>query len=338
MRPYLFVLIATTLIASCGEREPASGVVDKPPDINPEPIVVYASYPDETYLPNLFEGFTKETGIRVTVRHAHRREIVDAVIENRGSPPADLLLTPSVIGAWRAADEGALRPLGSDVILESVPEFMRDPDGYWTALSFRPLAIIFDSRRMSPPAITGFEDLANPEFKRKLCLTSSALDVNRSLIAKLIRVHGNRPAETIVRGWVANLVLPTFAAESELMSAIEAGTCAIGIVSFSTTRRRVSGADDTDIREIVPIPTHGNVEAAGINRHAREPEAARQLLEWMLTYRVQVDHVVATGAASVISQTYSDPSSMAEWIGENVGAVAWLHDDAVKLAERAGYR
>jgi len=29
---------------------------------------------------------------------------------------------------------------------------------------------------------------------------------------------------------------------------------------------------------------------------------------------------------------------MAEWIGENVGAVAWLDEDAVKLAERAGYR
>ncbi len=32
--------------------------------------------------------------------------IVDRVIENRGSPPADLLMTSTVHGAWRAAEAG----------------------------------------------------------------------------------------------------------------------------------------------------------------------------------------------------------------------------------------
>ncbi len=330
-RPYLFVLIATTLLASCGEREPTSDVIDAPPRPNPGPIVVYASYENEAYLPSLFEGFTEETGIRVTVRHADPRKNVDDVIANRGSPPADILLTPDVIGVWRAADEGALRPLGSAVIDSSVPEMMLDPDAYWTAVSFRPRLIFFDARQVSSSEISGFEDLAKPELKGKLCLTSSTLDVNRSLIASLIRLHGKRPAEIIVRGWVANFALPTFASESGLMDALEAGTCAIGIVSFSVGRNRAGSTDVPELREISPALIHGSVEAAGINRHAREPEAARRLLEWMLTYDVQMDHVRATGAVPVSSE-------IAEWKGENVGATAWLDEDAVKLAERAGYR
>ena len=331
-RPMLFVvLVATSVFASCGERDPTSDVVDSTQRANPEPIVVYASYADEAYLPRLFSRFTEQTGIRVTVRHAGTRKNVNDVIANRGSPPADILLTPDVIGVWRAADEGALRPLGSAVIDSSVPEMMLDPDGYWAAVSFRPGRIFFDARQVSSPEISGFEDLAKPELKGKLCMTSSTLDVNRSLIARLIRVHGERPAEIIVRGWVANFALPAFASESELMDGLLAGTCAIGIVSFSVGRNRARSTDAADIREISPALIHGSVEAAGISRHAREPEAARRLLEWMLTYRVQLDHATATGAVSVSSE-------IAEWKGENVGVTAWLDEDAVKLAERAGYR
>ena len=335
----LFILVAATLLAGCGEREPTSGGLKPVSGAKPEPIVVYASYADEAYLPRLFASFTEQTGIRVTVRHAAAEKNIDDVIENSGSPPADLLLTPSVVGAWRAAVEGALRPLGSDVILERVPDVMRDPDGFWTAISFIPLQIIFNQQEISSPEITRYEDLANPEFKGKLCLTSATLDANRTLIAKLIRVHGNRPAEIIVRGWVSNLALPTFASDAELMHAIEAGSCAVGIVSFSAARRSAEHTDTMDVGQINLSPVHGNVEAAGINRHAREPEAARRLLEWMLSYPVQVSHSMATVAAPVASEAYgNDVALPAAWIGENVGAVAWLDEDAAKLAERAGYR
>ena len=338
-RPHLFMLIASMLVAACGEREQAADVVDPRADVNPEPIVVYASYENEAYLPKMFEGFTEDTGIRVTVRHAEQQKNVDDVIAKRGSPPADVLLTSSLIGVWRAADKGALRPLRSDAINRSVSEFMRDPDGFWTAISLRPVQIAFDTQQFSQSEIGEIEDLANPEFKGKLCLTSSARAVNRSMIAKLIQSHGERPAEIIVRGWVSNLALPSFRSEAELMRAMEAGTCAVGIVSFSELRRSVEneGAERIGAKAIVPV--HGSVEAAGINRHAREPEAARLLLEWMLSRQVQADHVSRIVASPVIVEAYEDEASIAAFVGgKHLGAAAWLDEDAVKLAERAAYR
>ena len=338
-RPYLFVLIVTTLVASCSERETPAEAAESAPTSNPEPIVVYASYADEAYLPKLFEAFTEKTGIRVTVKNADARKNVDDVIANRGSPPADLLLAPDVIGVWRAADEGALRPLGSEVITESVPELMRDPDGFWTAVSLRPVHIVFDTQQFSLSDIGNFEDLANPEFKGKLCLTSSTHAVNRSMIAKLIQSHGNKATELIVRGWVTNLALPSFTSETELLRAVGAGTCGVGIVSSAEVRgnRSSEGAARIGANQLVPV--HGRVEAAGINRHAREPAAARQLLEWMVTKPVQTRHTTRFGAAPVFNGAYKDAASLSEWVGGvNLGAAAWLDEDAVKLAERAGYR
>ena len=102
------IIVACSFVAgSCGEREPGAEHGELRLQLNQEPIVVYASYADETYLPALFNGFTRETGIRVTVRYATTQSIVDDVIGKRGSPPADLLLTANVTGVWRAADKGA---------------------------------------------------------------------------------------------------------------------------------------------------------------------------------------------------------------------------------------
>ena len=129
----LLTLYAAIVTAGCGELEQTDAHLE----LHPAPVVVYASYEDETYLSTLFAGFTKQTGIRVTVRHADTGTIVGDVIADRGSPRADLLLTSTANGVWRAAEEGALRPVGSEAVKESVPGQFRDPDNYWTAVTLR---------------------------------------------------------------------------------------------------------------------------------------------------------------------------------------------------------
>jgi len=336
---YLMIVACSFVAGSCGEREPTAEHGEPQSQLNQEPVVVYASYADETYLPALFAGFTRDTGIRVTVRHATAESIVDDVIGKRGSAPADLLLTANVTGVWRAADEGALRPLGSDVVNERVPAQLRDPDGYWTAVTWRTAQIVFDPQALSTAAVGSYEDLANPEFENKLCLTTSTLADNRSLIASLIKIYGVRPAETIVRGWMQNLALPPFKSESDLMRAIAAGTCSVGIVSSSRTHLPPPQNEANRVVASTPALGHTGVEAAGINRHAREPDAARQLLEWMLSAPAQQQHASATKTLPVIRPAAGQAAAWSRQLGEsNVAAVAWLDEDAAKLAERAGYR
>ena len=186
---FLLSVCCAIAVASCGEQEPTHDRV--------EAIVVYASYADEAYLPALFEGYTSETGIRVSLRYADAEEIIENVIEKRGSPPADVLLADSADGIWRAGDAGALLPLVSELVEERVPAQLRGPDGYWTAIAFRTTQILFDTQQFSAADFGRYEDLAQPHFKNMLCLSSSSLAVNRSLIANLIRIHGRRPAAAV---------------------------------------------------------------------------------------------------------------------------------------------
>ncbi len=325
------ILCAAVLTTSCSEPQ-WSGASIAPTSGS---LVVYASYEDEAYLPDLFAGFTRDTGIRVRVRHADAETNVDRVIENRGSPPADLLMTSTVHGVWRAAEAGALRPIGGEIVTKSVPAGLRDADDYWTALTFRTAQIVFRTKKFSAIDVEHFEDLAGPTLQGRLCLSSSELAVNRAVIAMLISAHGARPAETVVRGWLGNLATPPLRSESDLVRAIEAGTCDAGIVSSS--RLRIAG--QRGIAVTMPIPAYANIEAIGVARHAREPEAARQMIEWMLSPAVQRQHSRQTSTYPASADAFEQ---QAAWSGQpgdnNVALVAVFAEDAAKLVERAGYR
>ena len=329
MKRVAAIAVAVLVLTACerpAEKTPAPGS-------RPEPVVVYASFEDETYLPSLFADFTRETGIPVTVRHRPEHQIVGEVIANSGSPPADVLLTRSVHGVWRAADEGALRPLQSQRIADVVPGWLRDPDGYWTATGLAGIRVVCGAARPEDcAAVDAYEDLAKPEFAARLCLSAPAFAVNRTLVAGLIADHGLRPAELIVRGWLANLALPPFDSEAALLRAVEEGTCGLAVVSglafHDFGRPTVAAA--------WPQPGYFDVVAAGINRHARSPDAARRLAEWLVGPAAQALQFDATGlrpvnpGVSAAGLPFPPPEGM-----RNPGVFGSYEADAAKLAERA---
>ena len=324
------VFAALLFVCACGPAPESTST----PTAKPEPVVVYASFEDEEYLPSLLASFTEESGIPVTVRHRREEQIVAEVIDNRGSPPADLLLTRAVHGVWQAADEGALRPLQIGQPLTAVPEWLRDPDGYWTATRFTPIVVIYDAAVIDSQLIATFSDLGRPEFEAQLCLSAPWNAANRNLIANLIATEGTRLAETIVRGWVANLALPAFDSEEDLIEAIAAGRCALGIVTDGGAKSAQAAQFDV----VEPLPVHHVVEAAGVGRHARYPDNARMLVEWLIGLDAQEAHARAPGYFPSSQVLLDDSDGGVAKAYRNAGVAGAFDADALLLAERAGWR
>ncbi len=295
-----------------------------------KPVVVYASYNDQNYLPEYFQAFTQVSGIRVVVRNF--RGAVDDVIADHGSPPADVLLTPDVSGIWRATEEGALRPLGSERLQALVPQWLRDPDGYWVAFSMRTSVLVLGSTAAAIEQPQSYQDLADPRYRGKLCLSSSSAATNRTVIAMLIEELGVRPAEIVVRGWMQNLAASVFEFESELLEAVESGQCPMAIVSSDNFQKLMKNADAA-VRRAAFTALYANAEGVGITRHARNPEGAAVLIEWMLSDSAQAVHAEKTSS-------YPVADSKAHGLVEHthVSVAGWRDADAALLAERAAYR
>lgn len=277
----------------------------------PEPVVVYAASDAHSSLHESFAAFTAESDIPVTVRLGEPASNVANVIGDHGSPPPDILITTTIGDIWRAAEQGALRPIQSSN-LRSLPDTLRDPDGLWFALTYHAAVIVMADdlgmkRQQRQPQ--SYADLGDDAYRGQLCLASSTLPAYRSLIAMLIHENGRRPAELIVRGWVRNLALPPFSTELKLLNAIRAGTCDYGIIHDNMAE---------DVTVIWPEVTHIDIEGVGIARHSRYPESAQQLVNWLLAESDIELHVQASDA--------------------NVGIAGWNDEEARLLAERASYR
>jgi iron(III) transport system substrate-binding protein len=272
------------------------------------PVRVYAPVSGEAKLAEWLSEFSDETGIPVTVKFGESSSNTDNVIGNEVSPPADVLLTSNVADIWRAAEEGALRPIQS-AAMAAVPPVLKDPDGLWVALGVR-YAQIGASSRTSDTHPDNYGDLAKSELRGKLCLSSSGLPVNRSLVAMLIEDLGVKPAERMVRAWVKNLAEPPYATEAGLVAALQSGTCHYGIFS--------SSLNASGIHLIGPDPLYIDIDGIGVTRHARFPDSAHSLVNWMLEKKSLPEPVSSNG--------------------KNIGLAGWRDEEVTRLVERAAYR
>lgn len=299
-----------------------AGCESKQVPVRHEPIVVYASYADESYLPGLFTEFTEQTGIPVTVAYDRSEVHARNLIFNIGSPPVDVFLSRDVAHLWNTADEGALRPISAPN-LANVPEDLRDQDGLWTALGYQQ-SVVIHGRDVREPHPAGLVDFAKDSYSGRLCVSSSSLPASRLVLAMMIADLGAKQTERVVRNWMKNLATAPFRSEADLLAAVEAGDCEFGVVS--------GWQMDPDLSVIRPVPDYVQIEGVGIARHSRYPDSAQHLVNWMLSEPVNQRHARALGASPVIGQSFDAEA------GQPPAVAGWNDEDARLLAERASYR
>lgn len=271
-----------------------------------EPLLVVTDV-ESTDIAARLERFTAETGVPVELQVGDPAGLVEELAA-AAAMPADVLIASDVALLSRAAEEGALRPL-QGTARTALPETLRDPEGAWSAFDAEPLVIVARGPIVIAVSVAmTYRDLAAPMFSGKLCLMAVSTPEARALLASLIDEFGVREAETVVRHWVRNLAAPPFADAAALANAMVDGRCSVAVMS--------RGDAPADIVVIEPRPPVLVIAGAGVTRHARHPDAAQALVDWL---------VANAGLEEFVAN-------------EPVAAAAWLDGDVRLLAERAGYR
>lgn len=317
-----------------------AGTVQAAPEV-----VVYSSRNEQLIKP-LFDLFTKETGTKVSFITDAEGPLIARLEAEGQRTPADLLMTVDAGNLWLAADKGLLRPTKSKVLESIVPEQYQDSQNRWFGLSLRARTIVYSTERVKPADLSTYEDLADPKWKGRLCLRTSKKVYNQSLVATLIERLGEPATEKVVKGWVSNLAAPVFANDTALIEAIMAGQCDVGIVNtyyFGAIQHQKG--DQIPVRLFWPNQetsgVHVNISGAGVTAHAKNPQGAQQLLEWLAKRKAQEILAGINMEYPVNDATRWDPV-VASW-GKfkadelNVEVAGKRQIEAVKLMDRAGY-
>ncbi len=308
-------------------------------------VVVYSARKEHLIKP-LFDRYSAQTGVEVRFITDKAGPLLQRLKAEGARTPADLLITVDVGNLWYAAESRVLAPLESPILNANVPANLRDPKGRWFGLSQRARTIVHSTERVAPGELDSYEGLADPRWKGRLCLRTSKKVYNQSLVAALIARHGVDQAEQIVRGWVYNLAAAPFANDNKAMEAVAAGQCDATVVNTYYFGRLLKQRPDSKLAIFWPNQAssgvHINVSGAGVTRHAKHPEAALKLLEWLSSEEAQADFAGLNMEYPVNARVETHPL-VASWGSFkadtlNVAEAGQRQADAIRLMDRAGYR
>jgi iron(III) transport system substrate-binding protein len=253
-------------------------------------LVVYSARKEHLIKP-VFDRYTKENGVKVKYITDKAPVLLQRIKAEGKNTPADLLITVDAGNLWHAANEDVLQPVDSEVLAANIPSHLRDPENRWFGLSLRARTIVYSTDRVKAGELTSYEDLANPDWKDRLVLRTSKKVYNQSLVAMLIKEHGETKTSEIVNGWVNNLAAPPFSNDTKTMEAIIAGQGDVGIVNTYYFGRLAKKDPSIPIALYWPNQStggvHVNVSGAGVVADSNNKTQAIAFLEWLSTESAQ---------------------------------------------------
>lgn len=163
-----------------------------------------------------------------------------------------------------------------------------------------------------------YEDLANLQWKGKVCIRAGQHPYNTGLIAAMIAHDGEAKTEQWLRGVKANLARKATGGDRDVARDILGGICDIGIANTYYVGHMKAAKEGTDARKwgdaikvIKPTfansksgGTHVNISGASVAKHAPQRENAVKLLEFPVSEPAQnmyaqanYEHPVRKGVA-----------------------------------------
>ena len=292
-----------------------------------------------------FEAFTRKTGIQLRILTGNTAELFERLKAEGDKTPADVLITVDAGNLWNAAKAGLLARVDSPELVANVPAHLRDPDNRWVGLAVRARTIMYNTRKVSPAELSTYEALGDPRWRGRLCLRPSSYVYSQSLLATMIRRHGEARAEELVRGWVANRPV-LINSDTKILEAIAAGQCDVGLANTYYLARIL--AKDPAFR-VAPFwanqhttGTHLNVSGAGVTAHAKNRAQAVKLLEFLSSPEAQ--QLFADLSFEYPANPQAAINRIVERWGKfkaddiNVAAAGEFQAAATRLADRAGYK
>ena len=295
----------------------------------------------------VFEQFTQDTGITVDILTGDDAEMLERIKAEGAKTKADIYMTVSAGPLWSAADQGLLAPLESPVLDEAVPAQYRDSEDRWVGLVRRARTVVYNPAKVDPTefdAADTYAGLTDPKWKGRLCMRDLTGAYTTSLVASLIDLHGYDRTLEIVEGWLANDV-DIIGNDVDVLDAIEAGTCEVGITNHYYLARGKADGKFKDVELFWASQqgagVHENISGAGVVASSDAKGKAQEFLEWLAT-EGQDDMLEGNHEFPVNPSVPADEEALAfgpfKAMAVDAEAYAQLNPDAVKLLAEAGYK
>lgn len=301
----------------------------------------------------LYGNFADLAGVKINRIDAEPDPLVERLRAEGDKSPCDVFITTDAGRIERARQMGLLQAVNSPVLAAAVPAHLRDPDGSWFGFSKRARVIFYSKAKVqASDAPKNYEDLADPKWKGKIAIRSSAHIYNQSLVGSLLAANGPEKTEAWAKGIAANLARPPRGGDTDQIKAVASGEAelAVGNTYYFATLMRSKKPEDRELAAKVGVMfpnqanrgTHVNISGGAVAKHAPNKAAAVKFLEYLVS--VQAQRYFAEGNSEYPVVAGVELSAELKALGAfkedqlNARIYAQSNAEALKIMERAGWK
>ena len=173
------------------------------------------------------EAFTRETGIKVTLRNGGDTELGNQIVQEGAASPADVFLTENSPAMTLVDGAGLFSPLEA-ATLNAVPEQFKPANGRWIGIAARSTVFVYNKAKLPTAQLPkSLLDLADPSWKGRWAASPSGADF-QAIVSALLELKGEAATASWLKAMKENFV--PYKGNSTVMKAVNAGQIDGGVI------------------------------------------------------------------------------------------------------------
>ncbi|MDB5980332.1 MAG: iron transporter substrate-binding protein, partial [Pseudomonas sp.] len=173
------------------------------------------------------DGFTKETGIKVTVRNGDDSEMGNQIIQEGAASPADVFLTENSPAMVLVEGAGLFAPV-APATLSQVDAAYRPAHGKWVGIAARSTVFVYNKDKLSAADMPkSLLDLANPSWKGRWAASPGGADF-QAIVSALLEQKGEAATLEWLKAMKTNF--SPYRGNGTVLKAVNAGQVDGGVI------------------------------------------------------------------------------------------------------------
>ncbi|OUL59022.1 extracellular solute-binding protein [Pseudoalteromonas ulvae] len=284
----------------------------------------------------ILEEFTAQTGIQTKVVFA-KSGLIERIKREGKHTPADVVLSSDFNTLLQLQKSDLMQPIESELVKANVPSTFRADDGLWVALTKRARNVYSSKTRIGAMPTLRYEDLADTQFKGKLCTRSGKHPYNLGLVASMIAHHGEAETKKWLEGVKANLARKPQGNDRAQVKAIKEGLCDLALGNSYYFGKMIMDPEQKPWADAVHINfpnqqdrgAHINVSGVVMSKFTKNKANALKLIEFMTDNKAQ-------NMYASLNMEY--PVKAGVPLSELVASWGEFKEDSLPLTEVSKYR
>ncbi|MFT5277483.1 MAG: iron(III) transport system substrate-binding protein [Glaciecola sp.] len=251
----------------------------------------------EALIKPILDDFSEQTGIKFNLITGGADALISRMKSEGQFSPADILITTDVGRLVRAKQFGVTQANVDPIVQGNVPAYLRDENEHWTALTLRARPIMYAKDRVTAEELSNMQELTESQWKDRICIRSSNNIYNQSMISGMIQTQGEVKTLAWAKGLVANFARTPKGGDRDQIKAVVAGECDIAIANTYYLAGMLNSDDEKTRNTAQQVAVfwpdqkttgvHVNISGVAVAKYAKNLDAAKALIRFMLTDETQ---------------------------------------------------